>query len=77
MNDIARYMGNPTSLRAAIREASRFVRKPVIWDAITSLAGLLQKRERIESNEEDVQYIIAPVIELRAADRDRISALQP
>jgi len=52
-------------IKFSLKEAQRFVRMPVIWEAINSLADLIQKRGRITKGSRDVKSVVAPVLRLR------------
>jgi hypothetical protein len=54
-----RYNGD--TFDAADLETRRFVRDPLMWDAMNALADLLQARGRVERHNRGVKAIIKPI----------------
>ncbi len=54
--------------RAAEEECRRFVRNPVMWDAIKGIADLLQLCRRVESDDPDVIAITDCIDRIDVAD---------
>lgn len=60
--EIADWLGDKTLLETACKQAQKFVRGAVAWDAINAFTDLLLERKFVTSDDEEVRAILNPLV---------------